>query len=35
MEGLVSKDEYGDTVRAYQKQAGEMKSEARDNAAAL
>ena len=33
MKGFVSKDEYEQTLRAYQKSHDEMKSEARDKAA--
>ena len=32
MGGVVTKDEYANTLRAYQKSKDEMKSEARDKA---
>ena len=35
MVGIVGKDEYANTLRAYQKSKDEMKSEARDKAAAI
>ena len=34
MDGYVTKDEYGNTLRAYQHQHGEMKSDDRDKARA-
>ena len=33
--GYVTKDEYANTLRAYQKSVDEMKSEARDNVKAI
>ena len=35
MDGLVTKEEYANTLRAYQKSQDEMKSDARDKALAL
>ena len=35
MGGIVGKDEYANTLRAYQKSKDETKSEARDKAAAI
>ena len=35
MSGVVTKEEYESTLRAYQKSVDEMKSEARDKAAMI
>ena len=35
MKGLVTKDEYSNALRSYQKSHDELKSEARDKAADL
>ena len=35
IEGLVTKDEYANTLRMYQKRQDEMKSDARDKYAAV
>ena len=34
MQGIVTKDEYANTLRAHQKSIDEMKSDAREKAAA-